>query len=273
MSEKLYSWFLRLYPSRFREEYGEEALQLFRDRARDEKGFFERLRLWLDLVADLAMSVPREYYHFQPQFFRVSAQRLEGVPAFFVLESGSPRPGALFSGGMLTLAFVITFSVWLRQPARYSPFRALTSQSRSPASERPSAFRRAASHATDSSGEEPSALRRSDVPATSSKPTEAKAGDGSSAARGEGSRSFHPQPPFPQSHEAVLRAAPQPHTVQPNDAASAIIPIESKDSQVDAAERHGVIGGAIQNLKQYYVYPDRAQKVSKAMLAHERNGD
>jgi len=49
MSEKLYAWLLRLYPSRFREDYGEEALRLFRDRARDERGFFPRLRLWLDL--------------------------------------------------------------------------------------------------------------------------------------------------------------------------------------------------------------------------------
>ena len=144
MSEKIYAWFLRLYPSRFRDVYGEEVLQLFRDRARDEKGFFAQLRLWLDLLADLAISVPREYYHFQSEFFGVPAQRLEGVPAFFVLEGGSPRPGALFSGGMLTLAFVVTFSVWLSQPARYRPLKALTTQSRSRASERPSAFRRGA---------------------------------------------------------------------------------------------------------------------------------
>ena len=37
MSEKIYAWLLRLYPSRFREAYGDEAVQLFRDRARDEK--------------------------------------------------------------------------------------------------------------------------------------------------------------------------------------------------------------------------------------------
>ena len=36
MSEKIYAWLLRLYPSRFREEYGEAALELFRDRAHDE---------------------------------------------------------------------------------------------------------------------------------------------------------------------------------------------------------------------------------------------
>jgi hypothetical protein len=52
---------LRLYPSHFRDAYGEAALQLFRDRARDEKGFFPTVRLWLDLLADLAISLPREY--------------------------------------------------------------------------------------------------------------------------------------------------------------------------------------------------------------------
>jgi hypothetical protein len=46
MSEKIYARFLHLYPSRFREAYGEEALQLFRDRARHERGLFRRLRLW-----------------------------------------------------------------------------------------------------------------------------------------------------------------------------------------------------------------------------------
>jgi hypothetical protein len=38
MSEKIYALLVRLYPSHFREAYGEAALQLFRDRARDEKG-------------------------------------------------------------------------------------------------------------------------------------------------------------------------------------------------------------------------------------------
>jgi len=59
MSEKMYLWLWRLYPSRFQEAYREEALQLFRDRARHEKGFFPQLRLWLDLLIDLASSLPR----------------------------------------------------------------------------------------------------------------------------------------------------------------------------------------------------------------------
>lgn len=180
MSEKIYSWFLRLYPSRFRESYGDEALQLFRDRARDEKGFVPRVRLWLDLLADLAISVPREYYHFQPEFFGVSARRLEGVPAFFVLEDGSPRPGALFSGGMLTLACVITFSVWISQPARYRPLRFSTTDSQGSTPGRSSAFRGSARAAVDNSSEKTGTGRKL-TDATDSKPSGSKPRGSSSA--------------------------------------------------------------------------------------------
>ncbi len=50
MSEKIYALLLLLYPSRFREEYSEEALQLFRDCAHDEKGLVPKLRLWLKML-------------------------------------------------------------------------------------------------------------------------------------------------------------------------------------------------------------------------------
>ncbi len=63
MSEKIYVLLLRLHSAQFREAYGAEALQLFRDRARDEKGFPASVRLWLDLLADLAISIPRGYRH------------------------------------------------------------------------------------------------------------------------------------------------------------------------------------------------------------------
>lgn len=60
MSEKIYAWLLKLYPTRFRDEYGASALQLFRDRFRAERGLFGRLRFWLDIIADLAVSLLRE---------------------------------------------------------------------------------------------------------------------------------------------------------------------------------------------------------------------
>jgi hypothetical protein len=117
MSEKIYTWLLRLYPSQFREVYGEEALQLFRDRMRDEKGFFARLRLWVDLLADLAISVPHQYLHLEPALAGTSAQpRLYGTPSFFVLGEEAPGPGALLLGGVLTLAALGTFSILLGHP-------------------------------------------------------------------------------------------------------------------------------------------------------------
>ena len=61
MSEKILQWLLRLYPRRFRSEYGDAMRQLFRDRMGAETGILGRLRLWLDLLRDLAISVPREH--------------------------------------------------------------------------------------------------------------------------------------------------------------------------------------------------------------------
>lgn len=121
MSEKIYALLLRLYPSHFREAYGEEALQLFRDRARDEKGFSSGLRLWLDLLADLAISVPREYCYVQPALLGASApHRLAGVPAFHVLQGESPRPLAMFFGSVLSLVVVGTFWISLGHAASHA---------------------------------------------------------------------------------------------------------------------------------------------------------
>ena len=98
MSEKIYALLLRLCPSHFRVSYGEAALQLFRDRARDEKGFFPTVRLWLDLLADLAISVPREYRRVPQALLAASAsQRLGGAPSFFVLETSRHVPERFFS--------------------------------------------------------------------------------------------------------------------------------------------------------------------------------
>ena len=93
MSERLYALLLRLFPKRFRDAYAEEALHLFRDRARDERGAKRHLRLWFDLLLDLAVSVPRIQFR-ERRRVAVAAQQLEGVPGFHVLEGtpcGAPR--------------------------------------------------------------------------------------------------------------------------------------------------------------------------------------
>lgn len=114
MSEKIYSWLLRLYPFQFRELHGEEALQLFRDRARQEIGFSRRLHLWLDLFADLVISLPREYVRRQPVLMGATVnRRSDGLPSFFMLADELPRPEALFSGCVLTVIALTIFSILL----------------------------------------------------------------------------------------------------------------------------------------------------------------
>lgn len=95
MSERIYTWLLRLYPSRFQKSYGREALQLLRDRARDERGFASRLRLWLDILSDLAISVPQSYRSVAGS---VATHCYDGGPSFLSLEDETLNPGSLFYG-------------------------------------------------------------------------------------------------------------------------------------------------------------------------------
>jgi hypothetical protein len=43
--------------------------------------------------------------------------------------------------------------------------------------------------------------------------------------------------------------------------------------KLDAAERQRVINGVVSNLKEYYVYPETAQKMSDALEGHQKHGD
>jgi hypothetical protein len=103
MSEKLYSLLLRLYPNHFRRAYSEEALRLVIDRARDEKGFLCRLRLWLDLLVDLAISLPREYSK-APTTRILVANPVNGDPSFQLLAERSLNPALVFVASLLTAA-------------------------------------------------------------------------------------------------------------------------------------------------------------------------
>jgi hypothetical protein len=94
MSEKIYALLLRLYPAHFRRMYGEEALQLVRDRMRDEQGVWAKARLWWDLVADFAKFAPREYGYIPVVLAGAAAGlRVGGVPSFWILEDEPMRAG------------------------------------------------------------------------------------------------------------------------------------------------------------------------------------
>ena len=101
MSEKLYEFLLKLYPEHFRRTYGDEALRLVRDRARSEKGFLSGLRLWLDLLWDLAKSLPHEYSN-RPTTPIVATQPLNREPSFQLLAERSLNPTLLCLAGTLS---------------------------------------------------------------------------------------------------------------------------------------------------------------------------
>lgn len=139
MSEKLYALLLHLYPARFRQNYGEEALQLFRDRCRDEQGLFPRLRLWLDLLVDVGLSVPPEYRRAASTLASSPIPPPAGVPSFHVLETEPPRPGTFLFGAVLALAAVGAFGFLLNYAGPYKHFRASDSHTSAPANLRSSA--------------------------------------------------------------------------------------------------------------------------------------
>jgi len=139
MSEKLYAFLLRLYPAPFRKAYGEDALQLLRDRLRDEPGFAGRLRLWIDLLADLAVSAPREHRRVAPTASLPAEARL-----FQVLEMEPPRPSTFFFGGALALAGLAAFIFLLSYAGVRKPFRSEASPASQVASTQPAGSSRSA---------------------------------------------------------------------------------------------------------------------------------
>ena len=104
MSERIYAFLLRLYPSRFRRLYEEEALQLFRDRSRDERGLLSGLQFWFDLLVDLVVSLPLAYRADPaPVVVPQALPSWDSAPSFRSLEDGTVRPRALFYGGIVSL--------------------------------------------------------------------------------------------------------------------------------------------------------------------------
>ena len=101
MSERVYGWLLRLYPSSFRQAYGEEAMQLFRDRWRDERAPLARVRLWRDVLADVALSAPREWRYGSAAVVVAQGQLAwDGFPSFRVLDAETLDFRSLFRGGV-----------------------------------------------------------------------------------------------------------------------------------------------------------------------------
>jgi hypothetical protein len=122
MSEKIYTCLFRLYPSSFRKEYEGEALQLIRDRLRDERGFFKRARLWWDLAADVLAGLPSAY---RSSYAVTEAASLSlnaaGIPSFKILDKEPLGLGSILVGGTISLIVLAAFVFLLSWPIAYQP--------------------------------------------------------------------------------------------------------------------------------------------------------
>jgi hypothetical protein len=236
MSEKIYVLLLGLFPSHFRKEYGDEALQLFRDRARDEKGFAPRFRLWVDLLADLVSSVPRQYFHAEPELVAASGNRISAAPSFYFMRNESPRLGALLLGTLLSLMALATFSTLLSHGAAH---RQRNSSARQ--------HSRSVGHPVSST----------------TRPAPQTPGDRNSLA-GESE-------PFASTSSGQEDSSDSIQQAHGEAAAAVAAPIGR--GNLGAAERQRLLDAAIANLKQHYVYPDRAQKMADVLLASQKRGE
>lgn len=275
MSEKIYARLLKLFPAGFRKSYGEDALQLFRDRAREESGLFPRVRLWLDLLADLAISVPREYFYAQPELVSAAPRGLSGgVPSFYFLAEDSPRPGALLLGTILAVSALVVFSTLLSSGSSRRPTTSYTRRvppRSAPARSSPSvspAQQSTGDANTLRTGEGDTAAAASQARAAAPAVAAADATNSRNSPSSAAAPSSSPQPASPVSAQPQYEAD-SPQTDAATPAASS--PVRS--SPFDAAERHRVVSAASDYLRRFYVHPDVGRQMSDALLAHEKRGD
>jgi hypothetical protein len=231
MSEKIFACLLRAYPSRFLQTYGEEALQLFRDRANDEKGLLPFIQLWLDLLSDFVLSVPRAYYSSEPVLIGRSAQgQLTFAPAFHVLEDGPPRLRTQLCACLLSVMAFCVVLLAIAHGGSSLPLRAWSAQPEIPRSVLPTLSLRSA-NAVIANGE-----------------AEAAAANGA-IKRSDNSSSIELQPAGsgPGSVRIILVALPkgaehlQPPRAEPNpqNATRAIIDAFGTHNIVMFGETHG----------------------------------
>lgn len=123
MSEKIYACLLRLLPPAFRRRYQEEALQLLRDRLRDERGFSHRLRLILDLITDIVGALPQAYRNSYAEVAAAASltPHFDGIPSFRILQKEPLRRGSVATAGILSVTALATFAFVMGHPIPYRP--------------------------------------------------------------------------------------------------------------------------------------------------------
>jgi hypothetical protein len=279
MSEKMYTRLFRLYPSRFRKRYEGEALQLIRDRLRDETGFFKRARLGWDLVADVLTGLPQAYRNSYAVTEEAPASpNAEGIPSFKVLDKEPLGRGSILFGGTLSLGTIVAFGFLLSSPIAYMPLSGSNGRM-SPIESVMERLNRATPPDTTSGGSE-DATQSTSVGASQRPWPAADAGASKPDA-----------PPLPAESTNGLDKQDQVVSIQTQNGlpestrrddfggvsertsvqGDTVAPV-AKDASLDAAERHRVITGAVANLRQHYFNREVAQETADSLLAYERNG-
>ena len=118
MSEKIFAWLVRLYPAPFRRKYEVEALQLYRDRIRDERGTFLRMRLYCDLLFDAFIGIPQAWRtSYGETIPTAAAGDVVGLPSFRLLNREPLRPGPVVAGCLFSIMALVAFGLVMRIPA------------------------------------------------------------------------------------------------------------------------------------------------------------
>jgi len=129
LGARLYRRLLRLYPREFQEEYGAEMARLYRDRAKDEGV----LGLWLDLLADVVRTAPREQLTVLMQDIRHSFRLFSRTP---IVTATALVTIALGVGGS-TAVFSVVHAVMLRPLPYPAPDRLVELFEDNPRANRP----------------------------------------------------------------------------------------------------------------------------------------
>jgi hypothetical protein len=293
MSEKMYARLLRLYPSAFRREYRNDALQLIRDRLRDETGFFNRARLLWDLATDILAGLPQAYgnSYAAAEAAPLSANA-ESIPSFKVLDREPLPPGSILVGGTLSLAALAAFGYLLARPTAYlplpgsngkmSPIEAVL-QRVNRAIDPDSAVsgnREAAKGAAVGTSEpqaRPSAMALASAPKPDRLTLQAESKNGVVTAH----RVVPLQMQKLKEHSADRGTThgvvePEPQRVKQSEAGAngnATAKGMTDNASLNSAERQRVLDGAILNVRRYYFDRNIAQKTADTLLAHEKSGD
>ena len=107
---RFYRALLRLYPSSFRGEYGEEMCAIFAERLREKPGLFAALRLGIEALGDILPNAIRSHGDLLRQDLRYTARTLIGAWGFAATAILVVALGI----GATTAAFSITDHVLIR---------------------------------------------------------------------------------------------------------------------------------------------------------------